>query len=235
MPVTPADVRNRQFARTWLRPGYDEEEVDALLDEVHAELERLLTENRELRAELAECLPGGTSAAPIPGAPPQPGRMAPEPAPRAEHRPEPVRIGVPAAGEEMGTAARVLVLAQRTADQAIADARREAQDTLGRARHEADGILAKARGQAEQITSGARARAPGLERVAQQRHREALGSLPWPGPSAGLRSTGLQYLQEPVPTPSAERFLSCGRLGCHSAASKIVDNRLDRRLLHTAL
>ncbi len=31
MPLTPADVRNKQFSTTRLRPGYDEEEVDAFL------------------------------------------------------------------------------------------------------------------------------------------------------------------------------------------------------------
>ena len=41
MPLTPADVRNKQFSTTRLRPGYDEEEVDAFLDEVEAELDRL--------------------------------------------------------------------------------------------------------------------------------------------------------------------------------------------------
>ena len=77
----------------------------------------------------------------------------------------------------MDTAARVLALAQQTADQAIADARREADETLGRARREADDILGKARRQAEQITSDARARAESLERDAQERHRQAMGSL----------------------------------------------------------
>ena len=77
----------------------------------------------------------------------------------------------------MDTAARVLALAQQTADQAIADARREADETLGRARREADDILTKARRQAEQVTSDARARAESLERDAQERHRQAMGSL----------------------------------------------------------
>jgi vacuolar-type H+-ATPase subunit H len=79
--------------------------------------------------------------------------------------------------DNMDTAARVLALAQQTADQAIADARREADETLGRARREADDILGKARRQAEQITSDARARAESLERDAQERHRQAMGSL----------------------------------------------------------
>ena len=77
----------------------------------------------------------------------------------------------------MDTAARVLSLAQQTADQAIADARREADETLNRARREADDVLTKARRQAEQITGDARARAESLERDAQERHRQAMGSL----------------------------------------------------------
>jgi len=41
MPLTPADVRNKQFSTTRLRPGYDEEEVDAFLDEVCHTVNRL--------------------------------------------------------------------------------------------------------------------------------------------------------------------------------------------------
>ena len=77
----------------------------------------------------------------------------------------------------MDTAARVLALAQQTADQAIADARREADETVTRARREADDILGKARRQAEQVIGDARARAETLERDAQERHRQAMGSL----------------------------------------------------------
>jgi DivIVA domain-containing protein len=180
MPLTPADVRNKQFSTTRLRPGYDEEEVDAFLDEVEVELDRLIQENEELRSKLAECLRGGKSAVSAlssPLADPEPEMLAPEPMmPEPEHRPEPVRASMPAE-DNMDTAARVLALAQQTADQAIADARREADETLGRARREADEILGKARRQAEQITSDARARAESLERDAQERHRQAMGSL----------------------------------------------------------
>jgi DivIVA domain-containing protein len=180
MPLTPADVRNKQFSTTRLRPGYDEEEVDAFLDEVEVELDRLIQENEELRAKLAECLRGGKSAVSAlssPLAEPEPEMMAPEPMLHEppERMPEPARM-MPAE-DNMDTAARVLALAQQTADQAIADARREADETLGRARREADEILGKARRQAEQITSDARARAESLERDAQERHRQAMGSL----------------------------------------------------------
>ena len=184
MPLTPADVRNKQFSTTRLRPGYDEEEVDAFLDEVEAELDRLIQENEELRGKLAEVLRGGVgSKAPValnaPHVDPPPELIAPEP-PRLEpeRRPqEAVMMGMKPVEDNMDTAARVLALAQQTADQAIADARREADETLGRARREADEILTKARRQSEQITSDARARAESLERDAQERHRQAMGSL----------------------------------------------------------
>ncbi len=194
MPLTPADVRNKQFSTTRLRPGYDEEEVDAFLDEVEAELDRLIQENEELRAKLAECLRGKVPAMAAPIVEPKPEiTHLPEPPKPPEPKPEPEPmlggpLGMPPApqqvapvvgpGEDnMDTAARVLALAQQTADQAIADARREADETLGRARREAEEILGKARRQSDQIISEARARAESLERDAQERHRQAMGSL----------------------------------------------------------
>ncbi len=180
MPLMPADVRNKQFATTRLRPGYDEEEVDAFLDEVETELERLLQENQELRAKLAECL-GGTPAAPALSSAltePDPERMAAEPVlPEPQRTSAPALMGMPAQEPSMDTVARVLMLAQQTADQALAEARREAGETLGRARRAADEILGKARSQAEQITSDARGVAESLQRDAQERYHQALGSL----------------------------------------------------------
>jgi DivIVA domain-containing protein len=184
MPLTPADVRNKQFSTTRLRPGYDEEEVDAFLDEVEAELDRLIQDNEELRAKLAEVLRGGgkpaMSALSSPLSDQKSDMMAPEP-PMEYRRPEPMQQHSMYSSDDnnnsMDTAARVLSLAQQTADQAIADARREADETLGRARREADEVLTKARRQAEQITGDARARAESLERDAQERHRQAMGSL----------------------------------------------------------
>jgi DivIVA domain-containing protein len=180
MPLTPADVRNKQFSTTRLRPGYDEEEVDAFLDEVESELDRLIQENEELRAKLAEVLRGGGKPGiPALSSPLSDSRsdMAPPESPMEYRRPEPMMHNSMHVEDNMDTAARVLSLAQQTADQAIADARREADETLGRARREADDVLTKARRQAEQITGDARARAESLERDAQERHRQAMGSL----------------------------------------------------------
>src|SRR6476620_5438199 len=98
MPLTPADVRNKQFSTTRLRPGYDEEEVDAFLDEVEVELDRLIQENEELRAKLAEVLRGGRSAVPALSSPlsdPKPEMMAPERIEPERGHPLPVMIGAP--------------------------------------------------------------------------------------------------------------------------------------------
>ena len=51
MPLTPADVHNVAFKKPPIgKRGYDEEEVDAFLDEVERELARLIEENQDLRA-----------------------------------------------------------------------------------------------------------------------------------------------------------------------------------------
>src|ERR1700731_3496039 len=115
MPLTPADGRNKQFSTTRLRPGYDEEEVDAFLDEVEAELDRLIQENEELRAKLAEVLRGGKSVPALssPLSDPSPATMAPERMEPERRQPEPVMMGgMPHIEDNMDTAARVLSLAQ---------------------------------------------------------------------------------------------------------------------------
>src|SRR3954462_8919791 len=51
MPLTPADVHNVVFKKPPIgKRGYDEDEVDAFLDVVEAELARLIEENQDLRA-----------------------------------------------------------------------------------------------------------------------------------------------------------------------------------------
>src|SRR5262245_10565198 len=152
MPLTPEDVRNKQFTTVRLREGYDEDEVDAFLDEVEAELTRLLRENDELRAKLA----AATRVAAAGG---------PSPIERKEGRvPAPAAPPV-AAGQGSDGAARVLAMAQQTADQAIAEARNEANK-----------IVTEARAKAEAVERDSRAHAEALERDAADKHRAARGS-----------------------------------------------------------
>jgi DivIVA domain-containing protein len=185
MPLTPADVHNVAFKKPPIgKRGYDEEEVDAFLDEVERELARLIEENNELRAQLER---GGGRGAPAgPGADPrlaaelaemkaqldrvQREKAAAEQAARGmQSELEQIRTqggGPVVAGDGEQQALRVLMMAQRTADDHVSDARREA-----------DKLLSDARTKAEEVTREARAKADALERDARQRHQEAMGGL----------------------------------------------------------
>src|SRR3989440_12411538 len=55
MPLTPADVHNVAFSKPPIgKRGYNEDEVDAFLDLVEAELARLIEENNDLRNQVAQ-------------------------------------------------------------------------------------------------------------------------------------------------------------------------------------
>ena len=71
MALTPEDVVNKRFQSTKFREGYDQDEVDDFLDEVVAEMRRLVEENEALKSELEEAKEQAASA------PAQPGSSAP--------------------------------------------------------------------------------------------------------------------------------------------------------------
>jgi DivIVA domain-containing protein len=200
MPLTPADVHNVAFKKPPIgKRGYDEEEVDAFLDEVERELARLIEENNDLRSQV-ERARSGQPAAPAGGggsdadtrrlaqenaelksqmerlrqekaaaqqAAQQAQQAAAQAAQQAAQQPRavaaPVGAGDPG-GEQQ--ALRVLMLAQRTADEHVEEARREA-----------DKLLSEARAKADELTRDARSKAEALEREARQRHQEAMGGL----------------------------------------------------------
>ena len=191
MPLTPADVHNVAFKKPPIgKRGYDEDEVDAFLDEVERELVRLVEDNNELRAQLERGGGHVSGASPVvAGAPEhlvqennelraeldrmqhqlgqaeQAVHQAQQEA--AQFRDQGMPAGVPAGadgGEQQ--ALRVLMMAQRTADDHVSDARREA-----------DKLLSDARAKADELTQKARTKAESLERDARQRHQEAMGGL----------------------------------------------------------
>src|SRR5581483_4208954 len=134
MPLTPADVHNVAFSKPPIgKRGYNEDEVDAFLDLVEAELTRLIEENSDLLqrvAELEHDLAGshaGSGAAATQAIPTyEPPKPEPQPAYEAPPAPAPVAapVAAPAAAAASGLteeeqhikAARVLALAQDTAD-----------------------------------------------------------------------------------------------------------------------
>jgi DivIVA domain-containing protein len=120
VPLTPADVANKQFKIAFR--GYSLDEVDAFLDEVEQELGRLLRENTEIK--------GSRAAAPF-AEPPAPALTAPAPPPA----PAPL-----APGEGQEAALRTLLLAQRTADEVVAEARADAARIVADAQGRADNV-----------------------------------------------------------------------------------------------
>src|SRR3954453_23615513 len=62
MALTPADIHNTAFKKPPIgKRGYDEEEVDAFLDEVEQELIRLLEENGALHDQMRRGGGGGAA------------------------------------------------------------------------------------------------------------------------------------------------------------------------------
>ena len=203
MALTPQDVQNKVFSPTRFRTGYNEDEVDTFLDEVEAELTRLLDESADTRRQLDEARRTGGGG---PGVPPQileenqqlrrqldDARRAAAQAQAAAQQaqaqaqaaaargpstsPVPIPGGatqvMPAVGQRGGgvpapvpaatsnsqldaeieqRVARTLVLAQRTADEALREARAESERARREARTDADRILGEARAHvAEQL------------------------------------------------------------------------------------
>ncbi|HEX5994817.1 MAG TPA: DivIVA domain-containing protein [Jiangellales bacterium] len=175
MPLTPEDVQEKQFSTVRLKEGYDMEEVDDFLDEVQAELERLRRENDELRDKLAAVTRGGGligSAEPLParsGEGPKPAPMMP---PAAEAPPVPASQGQPSEA-----AAKVLALAQRTADELVADAKAEADRLLTDARQRAEKIDAEIKAKVSKLEAEARQKVESIEREAAQRKQDVFGAL----------------------------------------------------------
>ncbi|EUA24019.1 divIVA domain protein [Mycobacterium xenopi 4042] len=176
--------------------GYNEDEVDAFLDLVEAELTRLIEENSDLRQrvseleqELATARAGG-GAQPTEAMPLYRPEPEPEPAPAA-----PVDIGE----DQAIKAARVLSLAQDTADrltrtakveaeklladaranadQIVAEARREADATIAEARQRADAMLADAQTRSEAQLRQAQEKADALQADAERKHSEIMGTI----------------------------------------------------------
>ncbi|HWS37465.1 MAG TPA: DivIVA domain-containing protein [Actinoplanes sp.] len=189
MPLTPADIHNVAFKKPPIgKRGYDEEEVDAFLDEVESELTRLLEENGALKDTLqrggGSGAGGGNPAATMvlnnefADLAAQLERLQ-EARARAEQNARSVqeqlqraRTQGPSGAQPALTAgdddrnSRVLMMAQRTADEHMRDAQRESET-----------LITGARDKADQLTSEAAIKAATIEADARRNHTEAMDSL----------------------------------------------------------
>jgi DivIVA domain-containing protein len=189
MPLTPEDVSNKRFTPTRLTQGYDMGEVDQFLDEVEAELGRLLSENEQLRAggapspSVAPLASDGSagSTASVDGTGPaaQP-TVEPATAPAATTSPaatpaaaQPAATPLPSETIQVTTvsdassaATRLLELATRSADELVTEARTEAER-----------IVTESRGRADQLETDARTRSEQLQVETEERRRRLFGDL----------------------------------------------------------
>lgn len=179
MPLTPADVHNVAFSKPPIgKRGYNEDEVDAFLDLVENELSRLIEENTDLRQRVAELDSELASARAGGGAQPTQTIPAYEPEPEPEPAPQPVyeAPAQPAASteEQHVRAAKVLGLAQETADRLTSSAKAESEKMLADARAQADAMVTEARQTAETTVAEARKRAEAMLADAQSRSEAQL-------------------------------------------------------------
>ena len=205
MRLTPADVHNVAFKKPSIgKRGYDEDEVDAFLDLVEAELSNLIEENNDLTQRLSTYEAGGTP--PTPDTQPlheeisrlqqenqqlaQRAEAAEQSAGQAQQEADQARQAHAAAQQDADAAraggcrpagfrsagcrahrwprpprsargqhvqaARLLGLAQETADRLTAEAAEEAENVRSSARAESETLLSNARSESDRLLSEAK-------------------------------------------------------------------------------
>ncbi len=183
MPLTPADVHNVAFSKPPIgKRGYNEDEVDAFLDLVENELSRLIEENADLRQRVSELdqevsaghAGGGSQPAqpmPVYEAEPEPEQDEPS---QPVYEAPPAPASAPASEESHIRAAKVLGLAQDTADRLTNTAKAESDKMLSDARAQADAMVSEARQTAETTVADAKQRADAMLSDAQTRSEAQL-------------------------------------------------------------
>jgi DivIVA domain-containing protein len=184
MPLTPADVHNVAFSKPPIgKRGYNEDEVDAFLDLVEAELARLIEENDDLREQVSQLeqrlgnvqadLEDARSRPPVAASmgavsPPTQQMRPVEPPPmarpmepqRAMSAPPPqMAEPVESSGDHHVQVAKVLSMAQEMAERLTSEAKSEADTMLTDARTKAEQLLSEARTKSDGLVNDARARA----------------------------------------------------------------------------
>lgn len=198
MPLTPADVHNVAFSKPPIgKRGYNEDEVDAFLDLVETELARLVEENADLRQRVSELdtelaatrggAAGSTQVIPLRQPEPQPVAVVEEPAAGAlaeEHALKAARVLSLAqdtadrlTGSARAEADKLLIDAQANADQIVSEARYIAETTVNEARQRADAMLADAQTRSETQLRQAQEKSDFLQADAERKHAEVMGTI----------------------------------------------------------
>jgi DivIVA domain-containing protein len=146
MDVSPQELRDIEIREAWR--GYHRDDVDELLERAAATIEHLEAENQQLRARVAQG--GGQGRAPMPAPAPAPIVAAPAP-PTPAPVPAPAPAAAPARTADTDVIQRTLLLAQKAADEAVADARAQAQRIVGDAEAHSKQLVNRAEARAAEI------------------------------------------------------------------------------------
>ncbi|MCA1694167.1 MAG: DivIVA domain-containing protein [Actinobacteria bacterium] len=192
MPLIPADVANVAFGKPPLgKRGYDEDEVDAFLDLVEAELARLIQENTDLRTRVEQ---QQQLAAPVDTGgdlhrleslgPLSPPPLREQTAPGGDHNVHAARVlGVAQemadrlTGEAKAEADAMISHARTKSEQLLSEARAKAEGMVNEARTRSETMLNEARSKAETLERQSRDKAASLERDAAAKHTEIIAGL----------------------------------------------------------
>ena len=187
MPLTPADIHNMAFKKSALgRRGYDEEQVDALLDAVTAEMIQLLERNDALRAQVRRADAAGPAdqaagraaeaefAAALDALDRE--RRACDTAERdalgLRGRLDEARAEAATAVVSTGRAGAgpVLDMARRTADERVREAQQEAKELLAGAREKSERIGRQAQAAAHDLAERSRRQDGDAQLALHERH-----------------------------------------------------------------
>jgi DivIVA domain-containing protein len=165
MDVTPQELRDTEIREAWR--GYHRDDVDELLERAAATIERLQDQIRALQQRIQAGAPAAVQAAPQP----QPAPIAAPPQPVPLPAPQPERVPIP----DTDVIQRTLILAQKAADEAVADAQARAKQMVDESEAKAASLVAEAESAARRIAESERKR---IEAEIQQLYatRESLTS-----------------------------------------------------------
>jgi len=175
MALTPEDIVNKRFQSTKFRDGYDQDEVDDFLDEVVAEMRRVLQENEDLKQEvqasearIAELQRSGgdAPAEPVTAPSPQPVSASQPQAPTGVPQP----IGDPVEAESTNN---LLQLARRLHEEHVREGIQKRDELIAEGHAQAARVVAEAEAEQRRQLAGFEEQKKGLEgRIEQLREFE---------------------------------------------------------------
>lgn len=151
MAITVKDISDKVFSKQ--ARGYNIEEVDDFLDELAAQMETIVRENRALMQHLDEATAALTAKEAVPEVAPVIVQHPVQPVVAPNPQAQPMMLAdEPQYFKNLETTLReTLISAQRVADETIAEARKKANSMIATAEEQAAAITSTAKAEAETV------------------------------------------------------------------------------------